>query len=52
MIYGMEANIVDDGVPIAYNPAHRLLEDTYVVVLKRQVCPQCMTPSLSLPQSK
>ncbi|MEK4315594.1 PolC-type DNA polymerase III [Bacillus sp. FSL P4-0334] len=32
MIYGMEANIVDDGVPIAYNPAHRLLEeDTYVV---------------------
>ncbi|MGE0910056.1 PolC-type DNA polymerase III [Bacillus atrophaeus] len=32
MIYGMEANIVDDGVPIAYNPAHRLLEeDTYIV---------------------
>ena len=32
MIYGMEANLVDDGVPIAYNAAHRLLEEeTYVV---------------------
>ncbi len=32
MLYGMEANLVDDGVPIAYNSAHRLLaEDTYVV---------------------
>ena len=32
MIYGLEANLVDDGVPIAYNPAHRLLEEeTYVV---------------------
>ena len=28
----MEVNLVDDGVPIAYNSAHRLLEDdTYVV---------------------
>lgn len=32
IIYGIEANLVDDGVPIAYNSAHRLLEDdTYVV---------------------
>ncbi|WP_019242271.1 MULTISPECIES: PolC-type DNA polymerase III [Bacillus] len=32
ILYGLEANLVDDGVPIAYNPAHRLLEDdTYVV---------------------
>jgi len=32
ILYGLEANLVDDGVPIAYNPAHRRLEDeTYVV---------------------
>ncbi|WP_399206967.1 PolC-type DNA polymerase III [Sutcliffiella rhizosphaerae] len=32
ILYGLEANLVDDGVPIAYNPAHReLAEDTYVV---------------------
>lgn len=32
ILYGVEANLVDDGVPIAYNDAHRLLEDdTYVV---------------------
>lgn len=32
ILYGVEANLVDDGVPIAYNEAHRLLEDdTYVV---------------------
>ncbi|MED4202584.1 PolC-type DNA polymerase III [Neobacillus mesonae] len=32
ILYGVEANLVDDGVPIAYNAAHRLLaEDTYVV---------------------
>lgn len=32
ILYGIEANLVDDGVPIAYNDAHRLLaEDTYVV---------------------
>ncbi|WP_077617852.1 PolC-type DNA polymerase III [Bacillus sinesaloumensis] len=32
MIYGVEANLVDDGVPIAYNSQHRYLEDdTYVV---------------------
>ncbi|AMB98826.1 DNA polymerase III subunit alpha [Aerococcus urinaehominis] len=32
MIYGLEANIVDDGTPIAYNEAHELLSDaTYVV---------------------
>ncbi len=31
-IYGLEANLVDDGVPIAYNEQHRkLAEDTYVV---------------------
>ncbi|RWR14153.1 PolC-type DNA polymerase III [Siminovitchia fortis] len=32
ILYGLEANLVDDGVPIAYNSAHRLLEDdTYIV---------------------
>ncbi|MEH7387909.1 PolC-type DNA polymerase III [Bacillus sp. JJ1521] len=32
MIYGVEANLVDDGVPIAYNSQHRNLDDdTYVV---------------------
>ncbi|MBB6452886.1 DNA polymerase-3 subunit alpha (Gram-positive type) [Salirhabdus euzebyi] len=32
IIYGVEANIVDDGVPIAYNDQDRLLEeDEYVV---------------------
>ncbi|WP_407636197.1 PolC-type DNA polymerase III [Salibacterium aidingense] len=32
VLYGMEANLVDDGVPIAYNEAERLLaDDTYVV---------------------
>src|SRR5699024_3703008 len=32
VLYGMEANLVDDGVPIAYGEAHRKLEDeTYVV---------------------
>lgn len=32
VIYGLEANLVDDGVQIVYNEAHRLVEeDTYVV---------------------
>ncbi|HYK74545.1 MAG TPA: PolC-type DNA polymerase III, partial [Pseudoneobacillus sp.] len=32
ILYGVEANLIDDGVPIAYNVAHRLLAtDTYVV---------------------
>lgn len=32
VIYGLEANVVDDGVPIAYQPADLLLKDqTYVV---------------------
>jgi DNA polymerase-3 subunit alpha (Gram-positive type) len=32
VIYGVEANLVNDGVPIAYNEDHRLLaEETYVV---------------------
>ncbi len=32
ILYGVEVNLVDDGVPIAYNDAHRnLAEDTYVV---------------------
>lgn len=32
ILYGVEANIVDDGVPIAYNEAHvELSEATYVV---------------------
>ncbi|WP_281503680.1 PolC-type DNA polymerase III [Ectobacillus sp. JY-23] len=32
VIYGVEANLVNDGVPIAYNEAHRSLADeTYVV---------------------
>ncbi|MCH6267086.1 PolC-type DNA polymerase III [Neobacillus citreus] len=32
ILYGVEVNLVDDGVPITFNDAHRLLaEDTYVV---------------------
>lgn len=32
ILFGVEANLVDDGVPIAYNDANRLLtEDTFVV---------------------
>jgi DNA polymerase III subunit alpha, Gram-positive type len=32
ILYGVEANLVDDGVPIAYNSVHRKLdEDTFVV---------------------
>lgn len=32
VIYGLEANLVDDGVQIVYNETHRLVEeDTYVV---------------------
>ncbi|MEH7388703.1 PolC-type DNA polymerase III [Bacillus sp. JJ1474] len=32
ILYGVEVNLVDDGVPIAYNSAkRRLTEDTYVV---------------------
>ncbi|RLQ95708.1 PolC-type DNA polymerase III [Falsibacillus albus] len=32
LLYGVEVNLVDDGVPIVYNDAHRLLaDDTYVV---------------------
>ncbi|MDP4083070.1 MAG: PolC-type DNA polymerase III [Bacillota bacterium] len=32
ILFGVEANLIDDGVPIAYNDAHRLLaDDTYVV---------------------
>ncbi|WP_100487717.1 PolC-type DNA polymerase III [Sporolactobacillus pectinivorans] len=32
VLYGVEANMIDDGIPIAYNLDHRLLsEDTYVV---------------------
>jgi DNA polymerase III subunit alpha, Gram-positive type len=32
ILYGVEVNLVDDGVPIAYNDAHRqLTTDTYVV---------------------
>ncbi len=32
ILYGVEVNLVDDGVPIAYNDAHRLLaDDTFVV---------------------
>lgn len=32
ILYGVEINLVDDGVPIAYNDAHRVLaDDTYVV---------------------
>ena len=30
VIYGMEANLVDDGVPIAYNEAHRILRRRYI----------------------
>lgn len=32
ILYGLEANLVDDGVPIAYNEQHRKLADeTYIV---------------------
>lgn len=32
ILYGIEANLVNDGVPIAYNAVHRLLaEETYAV---------------------
>ncbi|RBN36533.1 hypothetical protein DMN50_35045, partial [Priestia megaterium] len=32
ILYGVEVNLVDDGVPIAYNPQHvDLTEATYVV---------------------
>lgn len=32
ILYGVEVNLVDDGVPIAYNDAHRLLaEGTFIV---------------------
>src|SRR5699024_5231137 len=32
VLFGMEAHLVDDGVPIAYEPSHRQLsEETYVV---------------------
>src|SRR5699024_11098497 len=32
VLYGIEANVVDDGVPIAYQPKHLLLDEaTYVV---------------------
>ena len=32
ILYGVEANVIDDGVPIAYNVDDRLLSDaTYVV---------------------
>lgn len=32
IIYGIEANLVDDGTPIVYESAHRLLKDeTYIV---------------------
>lgn len=32
MIYGVEANVVDDGIPIAYNDDHRPLMDTDYVI--------------------
>ncbi len=32
IIYGIEANLVNDGVPIAYDDQHRLLEDDTFVV--------------------
>ncbi|MED1202038.1 PolC-type DNA polymerase III [Heyndrickxia acidicola] len=32
IIYGLEVNLVDDGVPIAYNSTHRLLEEAVYVV--------------------
>ena len=47
-LYGVEANLVNDGVPIAYNEEHRLLaEETYVVsTLRRQVI-SCMIQLLN-----
>ena len=37
ILYGVEANVVDDGQPIAYNEQHVKLKDaTYVILRKRQ----------------
>ncbi len=35
VIYGVEANLVNDGVPIAYNEAHRLLAEGNVCCFRR-----------------
>ncbi|MDT2847770.1 PolC-type DNA polymerase III [Vagococcus carniphilus] len=32
VIFGLEANVVDDGVPIAYKPKHVLLTDAHYIV--------------------
>ncbi|MCR2820683.1 PolC-type DNA polymerase III [Lederbergia panacisoli] len=32
ILYGLEANLINDGVPIAYNSVHRLLEDAEYIV--------------------
>src|SRR5699024_7233395 len=32
ILYGLEANLVDDGVPIAYNEQHRKLKDESYIV--------------------
>ncbi|MBW8348905.1 PolC-type DNA polymerase III [Bacillus sp. IITD106] len=32
ILYGLEANLIDDGVPIAYNSDHRLLESAEYIV--------------------
>ncbi|RYL92982.1 PolC-type DNA polymerase III [Sporolactobacillus sp. THM19-2] len=32
VIYGVEANVIDDGVPVAYNLDHRLLQDEVYTV--------------------
>ena len=52
ILYGVEANLVDDGVPIAYNSAHRkLADDTYVVFDVETTGYQlCMIRSLNLQQ--
>lgn len=49
MLYGVEINLVDDGVPITYNDQHiPLLDATYVILIPKQrdYLP-CMTGSLN-----
>ncbi len=50
ILYGVEVNLVDDGVPIAYNEAHRLLAEERMsyLTLKQQGFQLYMIQSLNL----
>ena len=52
ILYGVEANLVDDGVPIAYNAAHRKLRmiRMWYLTLKQQGYRLCMIRSLNSQQ--